>query len=159
MKYIKTVILLLLCSVIICSCSAEKSALDIVEDVRLRFSFKYGAVYSDEYGKWDAYCFTDDMKKAVLGENSGKFTYIRSVSGYFSRDMVSGAEFVAIELCDRSHRAEVMALLYRRAAKKLDSDARVFCEGKFVFLVCDSKSEEIIEYVREKCKKALYFSS
>ena len=148
MKYIKTVILLALCAFIMCSCVKEKSALGIVEEVYTRFSFKYGAVYSDEYGKWDAYCFTEDMKKAVFGENAEKYTYIKGVSGYFSRDMVSGAEFIAVELCDRSHRAEVMALLYRRAAKKLDNDARVFCEGNFVFLVCGSKTEEIISYVR-----------
>ena len=150
MRYIKPVILLILCVFVLVSCSGEKNALGIVEDVKERFAFKYGAVYSDEYGEWDAYCFTAELKTAVLGENAQKYTYIKAVSGYFSRDMASGSEFIAIELSDRSHRAEAMAALYRRAAKKLDSDARVFCEGKFVFLVCDGKAEEIIEYVRGK---------
>ncbi|MBQ8403407.1 MAG: hypothetical protein IJX55_03150 [Clostridia bacterium] len=150
MRYIKTVILIILCIFVLASCGAEKSALGIVEDVRERFAFKYGAVYSDEYGEWDAYCFTTELKKTVLGKNAEKYSYVKAISGYFARDMVSGSEFIAVELSDRSHRAEVMSMLYRRAALKLDSDARVFCEGNFVFLVCDSAAEEIIEYVRDK---------
>jgi hypothetical protein len=158
----KKFISLLLCAVLLFSlaaCAGGMGALDITERVRENFAFKYGAVYSDAYSEWNEFYLSPEMKTKIFGANSEKYTYIKAVSGYFSRDMVSGAEFVAIELCDRSHRAEVMVLLYRHAAKKLDSDARVFCEGKFVFLVCDRKAEEIIEYVREKCKKALYFSS
>ncbi len=150
MRYIKIGILLIFCVLILVSCGGGRSALGVVEDVREKFAFKYGAVYSDEYGEWDVYCFTPELKKTVLGKNAEKYTYIRSISGYFARDMVSGAEFIAVELADRSHRAEIMAVLYRRAALKLDSDTRVFCEGNFVFLVCDSRAEEIIEYVREK---------
>ncbi len=150
MKYIKAFVLLIFCVLILASCGGEGSALGVVEDVREKFAFKYGAVYSDEYGEWDVYYFTPELKKTVLGQNAEKYTYIKSVSGYFARDMVSGAEFISVELADRSHRAEVMAALYRRAALKLDSDARVFCEGNFVFLVCDSRAEEIVEYVRGK---------
>ncbi len=150
MRYIKAFILLILCVLLLTSCGSGESALDIVEDVREKFAFKYGAVYSDEYGEWDAYCFTAEMKKTVLGKNAEKYTYIKAISGYFARDMVSGAEFIAVELSDRSHRAEIMAVLYRRAALKLDCETRVFCEGNFVFLVCDSRAEEIVEYVRSK---------
>ena len=150
MRYIKTVILIILCIFVLASCGAEKSALGIVEDVRERFAFKYGAVYSDEYGEWDAYCFTTELKKTVLGKNAEKYSYVKAISGYFARDMVSGSEFIAAELSDRSKRAELTAVFYRRASKKLDADARVWCEGNFVFFICDARAEEIIEFLKRE---------
>lgn len=90
------------------------------------------------------------MKTMIFGANAEKYTYIKAVSGYFSRDMVSGSEFIAAELSDRSRRDEVVAIFYRRAAKKLDADARVWCEGKFVFFICDARAEEIIEFLKRE---------
>lgn len=112
-----------------------------------KFPFKYGVVYSDEYENNSEYYFGTELKKAVFGENADKLTYIESVSGYFSRDMVSGSEFIAVRLSDRSHRAEIMSTFYRRAALKTDMDARVFCEGCYVFFVCDMSAEKIISFV------------
>jgi hypothetical protein len=132
------------------SCGKNISTLELATDVSRHFDFKYGAVYSDEYGEWHEFCFSNEIYIKVFGENAGKYTYIKSVSGYFSRDMISGSEFVAVELNDRSHRAEIMALLYRRASMRSDTDARVFCEGNFVFLVCDANAEEISRYIKSK---------
>lgn len=132
------------------SCSGGKSALEITKAVSENFAFKYGAVYSDEYGEWNEFCFSGEMKEKVFGENSAKYTYIKAVSGYFSRDMVSGSEFIAVELADRSKREEAMAVFYRRAAKKLDSDARVWCEGNFVFFICDARASEIVEFLKNE---------
>ena len=132
------------------SCSGGKSALEITKAVSENFSFRYGAVYSDEYGEWNEFCFSPEMKKKVLGENAPKYTYIKAISGYFSRDMVSGSEFIAAELYDRSAREELMAVFYRRAAMKLDAGALVWCEGNFVFFVCDVRAEEIIEFLKRE---------
>lgn len=131
------------------SCESGKSALQIAENVSENFGFKYGAVYSDEYDIISEFCLSSEMKKYILGENAEKYTYIKSISGYFSRDMVSGDEFVIIEIYDRSYRAEIMAVLYRRAAMKLDTDTRVGCRGKFVFFVCGREARLISEYVKE----------
>lgn len=129
------------------SCGSGTDALGIVKDVSVNFDFKYGAVYSDEYDVWNEHCFSPDMRKVIFGENAEKYTYIKSVSGYFSRDMVSGEEFIAIEISDRSHRTEISAALYRRAAMKLDTETRVLCRGNFVFFICGEKADEIGEYI------------
>lgn len=131
------------------SCESGISALEIAKGVSDHFNFKYGAIYSDEYDKLNEFCFSQEMKRYILGENAEKYTYIKSISGYFSRDMVSGDEFVIIEICDRSYRAEIMAVLYRRAAIKLDTDTRVGCQGNFVFFVCGNEAERISEYLKE----------
>ncbi|MBQ9745274.1 MAG: hypothetical protein IJW21_00430 [Clostridia bacterium] len=135
---------------LLASCAGGGSALEITKDVSEHFAFRYGAVYSDEYGQWSEFCFSPELKTKIFGENAPKYTYIKAVSGYFSRDMVSGSELLVLELSDRSHRAEVMAVLYRRAALKQDACVRIFCEGNYVFFVCDSAAEEIIEYIKEK---------
>lgn len=132
------------------SCARGESALGIVQKVSESFNFKYGAIYSDEYGEWNEFCFSSEMKEKIFGVNAPKYTYIKAVSGYFSRDMVSGAEFIAAELSDRSKRAELTAVFYRRAAKKLDTDARVWCEGNFVFFICDARAGEIIEFLKKE---------
>ena len=149
----KKLIALFLCAVFALSfaaCARGASALDITEMVSAGFAFKYGAVYSDAYGEWNEFYFSPEMKTMIFGANAEKYTYIKAVSGYFSRDMVSGSEFIAAELCDRSRRDELVAIFYRRAAKKLDADARVWCEGNFVFFVCDARAEEIIEFLKSK---------
>ena len=149
----KKLISLILCAVLIfflAACSRGVSALDITEKVRENFAFKYGAVYSDAYGEWNEFYLSPEMKTKIFGSNAEKYTYIKAVSGYFSRDMVSGSEFIAAELYDRSKREELMAALYRRAAKKQEADARVFCEGNFVFFICDSRAGEIIEFLERE---------
>lgn len=129
------------------SCDGNnKSTFDISSSVSEKFPFKYGKVYSDEFEKDDEFYFGDDLKKIIFGDNFDKFTYIESVSGYFSRDMVSGSEFIAVRLTDRSHRAEITACFYRRAALKTDMETRVICEGNFVFFICDRYAENISKY-------------
>jgi cupin superfamily acireductone dioxygenase involved in methionine salvage len=151
--FMKRLISLLLCAGLIfllVSCEGKLNALDITLKVSENFAFKYGAVYSDAYDEWNEFYLSPEMKTKILGINAEKYAYIKSVSGYFSRDMVSGSEFIAAELYDKSKRDEVMAIFYRRAAKKLDSDARVWCEGKFVFFICDSKAGTIIEFLKRE---------
>ena len=110
------------------SCDGNnKSTFDISNSVSEKFPFKYG-------------------KNIIFGDNFDKFTYIESVSGYFSRDMVSGSEFIAVRLTDRSHRAEITACFYRRASLKTDMETRVMCEGNFVFFICDRYAESISKY-------------
>jgi len=149
----KKFISLLLCAVLLFSlaaCAHGAGALDITEKVKENFAFKYGEIYSDAYGEWNEFYLSPEMKTKIFGANAEKYTYIKAVSGYFSRDMVSGSEFIAVELYDRSGREEIMAVLYRRAAKKLDTDARVWCEGNFVFFICDESAEEIIEFLKRE---------
>jgi cupin superfamily acireductone dioxygenase involved in methionine salvage len=149
----KKFISLLSCAVLLFSlaaCAGGMGALDITERVRENFAFKYGAVYSDAYGEWNEFYLSPEMKTKIFGANSEKYTYIKAVSGYFSRDMVSGSEFIAAELYDRSKREELMAVFYRRAAKMQEADARVWCEGNFVFLVCDARAGEIIEFLKRE---------
>lgn len=149
----KTVILILACSFLplLSSCgSGEKSTLFLAQDIAEQFPFKYGAIYSDGFSEKDVYFFSSEMKKKVFGENSEKYTYIISVSGYFSRDMISGSEVIVVHIDDRSHRAEITSVLYRRAAMNLDVTSRVWCEGDYVFLICDSRADEIIEYIKSK---------
>lgn len=132
------------------SCNDEKSTLSLVRDTAEHFPFRYGTIYSDEFAKDDAFYLSSEMKKKILGDNAEKYTYIVSVSVYLARDMVSGSEVIAIKLDDRSHRAEITSLLYRRAEMKLDTVSRVFCEGDCVFFVCDIRANEIIQYIKSK---------
>lgn len=149
----KRFISLVLCAVLLFSltaCAGDAGALDITEKVSENFAFKYGAVYSDAYGEWSEFYLSPEMKAKIFGANAEKYTYIKSVSGYFSRDMVSGSEFIAAELYDRSKREELTSVFYRRAAKKQEADARVWCEGNFVFFICDEKAGEIIEFLKRE---------
>ena len=149
----KKLIALFLCAVLMFSlaaCDRGASALDITEKVSESFAFKYGEVYSDAYGEWNEFYLSPEMKTKIFGANAGKYTYIKAVSGYFSRDMVSGSEFIAAELYDRSGREELMAVFYRRAAKMQEADARVWCEGNFVFFICDARAGEIIEFLKRE---------
>ena len=145
-------LLLSIFAILLSSCSGKVNSLEITKRVSAQFVFKYGEVYSDAYDEWSEFYLSPELKTKIFGENAAKYTYIKSVSGYFSRDMVSGSEFIAAELCDRSQREEVMAVFYRRAAKKLDIDARVWCEGNFVFLICDAKAGEIIEFLKREMR-------
>ena len=149
----KKLISALVCAFFVLSltaCSRGAGALDITEKVRENFGFKYGAVYSDAYGEWSEFYLSSEMKTKIFGANAEKYTYIKAVSGYFSRDMVSGSEFIAAELYDRSAREELTAVFYRRAAKKQDAEVRVWCEGKFVFFICDGRAEEIVEFLKRE---------
>jgi len=149
----KRLISLLLCaffSLMIAACARGEGALEITEKVRENFTFKYGEVYSDAYGEWNEFYLSHEMKTKIFGASAEKYTYIKAVSGYFSRDMSSGAEFIAAELYDRSGREELMAVFYRRAAKKQEADARVWCEGNFVFFICDDRAGEIIEFLKQE---------
>ena len=150
MKKTVAILLCIITAFLLTACARGESALGIVQKVSEGFAFRYGAVYSDEYGEWNEFCFSPEMKELVFGANAPKYTYIKAVSGYFSRDMVSGAEFIAAELSDRSKRAEIMAVFYRRAAKKLDADARIWCEGNFVFFICHENAREIVEYLKRE---------
>lgn len=151
--FFKTIILFLACSFfsLLSSCGGiDKSTLFVAQEIAGEFPFKYGTVYSDEFSEKDDYYFSAEMKKKIFGENAEKYIYITSVSGYFSRDMVSGSEVIVVRIDDRSHRAELTSLFYRRAAMKLDMTTRVLCEGDYVFFVCDSRADEIIEYIKSK---------
>ena len=134
----------------LCSCGVEQSSLSVVNNISSAFTFKYGAVYSDEFEQNNEKYFSDEMKLIVFGENAGKFDYIVSVSGYFSRDRASGEEVIAVLLDDRSHREEITSVLYRRAAKKQDIPTRVFCVGDIVYFVAASNAKEIMEYIKTK---------
>ena len=134
----------------LCSCGVEQSSLSAVHDISSAFSFKYGMVYSDEFGADDEKYFSDEMKLLILGANAEKYDYIVSVSGYFSRDRASGEEVIAVLLDDRSHREEITSVLYRRAAKKQDVPTRVFCVGDIVYFVAASNAKEIMEYIKTK---------
>ncbi len=150
--FLKIGFLLLLCAFLpfVPSCGQERGALLTVQEIAVVFPLKYGVVYSDEFDEDDDYFFSEEMKRIILGENAGKYDYIVSVSGYFSRDRVSGEEIIVILLDDRSHRSEVASVLYRRAAKKQDIPTRVFCNGDFVYFICTDEPDEIVQYIKTK---------
>ncbi len=143
-------LLLVAFSLCLFSCSREQSSLSAVNGIASYFPLKYGEIYSDEFSEDDGRYFTDEMKVLVIGENAGRYDFIVSVSGYFSRDRVSGEEIIAILLDDRSHRAQITSALYRRAAKKQDVPTSVFCHGDFVYFICASEPDKIIEYIKTK---------
>ena len=143
-------IMLVLLLFMLCSCGTEQSSLSVVNDISSAFPFKYGAIYSDEFEEGNEKYFSDEMKLLVFGENAGKFDYIVSVSGYFSRDRVSGEEVIAVLLDDRSHREEITSVFYRRAAKKQDVPTSVFCVGDIVYFVAAPNAKEIMEYIKTK---------
>ncbi len=150
---LKTLTFLMVCAftLFLSSCGGEgKSTLFFANDIAAVFPMKYGTVYSDEFSIQDEYYFSAAMKERIFGKNAGKYTYIISVSGYFSRDMVSGSEFIAVIIDDRSHRAELASVFYRRAAMKTDMTTRVFCDDNYVFFICDERANEIIEYIKTK---------
>lgn len=149
----KRLLAIFLCAVFalsLAACARGESALDITLRISENFTFKYGAVYSDAYGEWSEFYLSPEMKQDIFGAGVEKYTYIKAVSAYFSRDMSSGSEFIAAELYDRSSRGELMAVFYRRAAKKQEADARVWCEGNFVFFICDARAGEIIEFLKRE---------
>lgn len=134
----------------LCSCGEEQSSLADVRELAAVFPFKYGAIYSDEFEEEDEKYFSDEMKLLILGANAEKYDYIVSVSGYFSRDGVSGEEVIVVLLDDRSHSEEITYVLYRRAAKKQDVPTSVFCIGDFVYFISASNAEQIMEYIKTK---------
>ncbi|MBO5006738.1 MAG: hypothetical protein J6C89_04760 [Clostridia bacterium] len=132
------------------SCGREQSSLSDVRELAAVFPFKYGAIYSDEFEEEEEKYFSDEMKLLIFGANAEKYDYIVSVSGYFSRDRVSGEEVLVILLDDRSHRGEITSVLYRRAAKKQDIPTRVLCKGDAVYFICADNAAEIEEYIKTK---------
>ncbi|MGN1095938.1 MAG: hypothetical protein ACI4QR_06075 [Eubacteriales bacterium] len=143
------IVILSVCVFIACG-DVRDSTKDKAKEIAGEFPLKYGVIYSDELSKDDEYYFTPEMKSLILGASAEKYTYIESASGYFSRDMISGSEVLIFRLTDRSHRAEIIAALYRRASYKTDMDARVFCKGDLVFFICDPRAEEIINFIKSK---------
>ena len=74
------------------------------------------------------------------GGNITAFENVRTCAVFLFRDFYGG-EIDIVELCDASHRSEMLSIMKRRAKKKLG--AVVFSRGRYVFLVCCENAEEI----------------
>ena len=74
------------------------------------------------------------------GGNIAAFENVRTCAVFLFRNFYGG-EIDIIELCDVSHKPEMLSIMKRRAKKK--SEAVVFSKGRYVFLVCSENAEEI----------------
>lgn len=85
---------------------------------------------------------TDELLSRLFadGGNIAAFENVRTCAVFLFRDFYGG-EIDIIELCDVSHKPEMLSIMKRRAKKK--SEAVVFSKGRYVFLVCCENAEEI----------------
>ena len=85
---------------------------------------------------------TDELLSRLFadGGNIAAFENVRTCAVFLFRNFYGG-EIDIIELCDVSHKPEMLSIMKRRANKK--SDAVVFSKGRYVFLVCSENAEEI----------------
>ncbi len=143
MRKISFVLALLLLCTALSSCGNDTGrTLVLSQKVAEKFPLPYGALYSD-IAESGVNMIDDELKRALFGANAEKLTYIKEVSGYFSRDMISGGEFIAVRLIDRSHRAEMCAVFFERARLKTDMETRVFADGDLVFFASGRYAAEI----------------
>lgn len=85
---------------------------------------------------------TDELLSRLFadGGNIAAFESVRTCAVFLFRNFYGG-EIDIIELCDVSHKPEMLSIMKRRAKKK--SEAVVFSKGRYVFLVCSENAEEI----------------
>ena len=85
---------------------------------------------------------TDELLSRLFadGGNIAAFENVRTCAVFLFRNFYGG-EIDIIELCDVSHKPEVLSIMKRRAKKK--SEAVIFSKGRYVFLVCSENAEEI----------------
>lgn len=80
------------------------------------------------------------------GGNITAFGNVKSCAVFLFRDFSDG-EIDVIELCDISHKPEMLAMVNRRAGKK--SDAIVISRGRYIFLLNCENAENIADYIRK----------
>lgn len=117
--------------------SAGKQMKKIINEFSLS---ERGALYlRGEEGERE---LTDELLSRLFadGKNIKAFENVRTCAVFLFRDFCGG-EIDIIELCDVSHRPEMLSIMKRRAKKK--SGAIVFSRGRYVFLVCCENAEEI----------------
>ncbi len=85
---------------------------------------------------------TDELLSRLFadGGNITAFENVRTCAVFLFRDFYGG-EIDIIELCDVSHKPEMLSIMKRRAKKK--SGAIVFSKGRYIFLICCENAEEI----------------
>lgn len=85
---------------------------------------------------------TDELLSRLFadGGNIAAFENVRTCAVFLFRNFYGG-EIDIIELCDVSHKPEMLSIMKRRAKKK--SEAVVISKGRYVFLVCSENAEEI----------------
>ena len=119
------------------SVSAVKQMKKIINEFSLS---ERGALYlRGEEGERE---LTDELLSRLFadGGNITAFENVRTCAVFLFRDFYGG-EIDIVELCDASHRSEMLSIMKRRAKKKLG--AVVFSWGRYVFLVCCENAEEI----------------
>ena len=117
--------------------SAGKQMKKIINEFSLS---ERGALYlRGEEGERE---LTDELLSRLFadGGNITAFENVRTCAVFLFRDFYGG-EIDIVELCDASHRSEMLSIMKRRAKKKLG--AVVFSRGRYVFLVCCENAEKI----------------
>ena len=117
--------------------SAGKQMKKIINEFSLS---ERGALYlRGEEGERE---LTDELLSRLFadGGNITAFENVRTCAVFLFRDFYGG-EIDIVELCDASHRSEMLSIMKRRAKKKLG--AVVVSWGRYVFLVCCEHAEEI----------------
>lgn len=136
-------------SVLFVSCGKsvrdKGDAYQIVDKIMTHFELSDGVLYSDREDS--EYYLSDSMIERMFSEGYGlpEFEYVVSCAAYFSRRFSEG-EVVVLELCDKSHREELVKLCRRRASKK--ENAVVYADGVYVYLICTDINDQILSYLK-----------
>ena len=123
--------------------SAGKQMKKIINEFSLS---ERGALYlRGEEGERE---LTDELLSRLFadGGNITAFENVRTCAVFLFRDFYGG-EIDIVELCDASHRSEMLSIMKRRAKKKLG--AVVVSRGSYVFIGCGENAEEIARALGE----------
>lgn len=85
-------------------------------------------------------------KNVSEGGNITAFENVKSCAVFLFQNFSDG-EIDVIELCDVSHKPEMLAVVKRRARKK--SGAVVLSRGRYIFLISCDDAEKIADYIRK----------
>ncbi len=130
-----------------CGAEREGSALQKLNMITDEFSLSgMGAVYA--CGEQCERELSDELLARMFseGKNITAFENVKSCAVFLFCGF-SGGEIDVIELCDISHRAEMLAVVNRRARKK--SGAVVLSRGRYIFLISCNNAEKIADYIRK----------
>lgn len=130
-----------------CGSAQDGSALRKLNMITDTFSLSgMGAVYAR--GEKCERELSDELVARMFSEggNITAFENVKSCAVFLFQNFSDG-EIDVIELCDVSHKPEMLAVVNRRARKK--SGAVVLSRGRYIFLISCDDAEKIADYIRK----------
>ncbi len=130
-----------------CGSAQDGSALRKLNMITDEFSLsEMGAVYAR--GEECERELSDELVARMFSEggNITAFENVKSCAVFLFQNFSDG-EIDVIELCDVSHKPEMLAVVNRRARKK--SGAVVLSHGRYIFLISCNDAEKIADYIRK----------